>query len=135
MIGFLSKIFGGSKSEKDVKKMQPVVAEINQNFAAYRSLSNDELRGKTAFFRDRVKDHLSDIEQQIADKKAEAEQHHEEDIQSREAVYNDVDKLIKKKDELIEEILLEIQPEAFAVMKETARRFKEHQEMVSTATD
>jgi preprotein translocase subunit SecA len=135
MIGILSKIFGGSKSDKDVKRLQPIVTEVNRNFASYQSLTNDELRGKTQEFRSRIAEYLTDIDQEIAAKKAEADQHHEEDIASREAVYNDADKLVKKRDELIEEILRQILPEAFAVMKETARRFKENKEMVSTATE
>jgi preprotein translocase subunit SecA len=133
--GILSKIFGGNKSDKDVKKLQPTVGEINQHYASYQSISNDELRGKTLEFRQRISDHLRDIDQQIADKKAEAETDNEEDIQSREAIYNEVDKLVKKRDEQIEEVLRTIQPEAFAAVKETARRFKENTELVSTATD
>ncbi len=135
MIGILSKIFGGSKSEKDVKRLQPIVAEVNRNFSAYKSLSNDELRGKTQEFRRRIAEYLQEIDQEIASKRAEADQHHEEDIASRESVYNDADKLVKKRDEKIEEILREIQAEAFAVIKETSRRFKENKEMISTATD
>ena len=135
MIGILSKIFGGNKSDKDVKKLNPVVAEVNRHFASYQQLSNDDLREKTQEFRYRISEHLKDIDKQIADKKAEAETDNEEDIQSREAIYNDVDKLIKKRDEQIEEVLRIIQPEAFAVVKETARRFKENTELVSTATE
>jgi preprotein translocase subunit SecA len=132
MINFLSKIFGGSKSEKDVKKLQPVIAEINRYFNEYQSLSNDELRNKTQDFRQRIQEHLVGINQEIAEKKAEAEG---VDIQGREAIYNEVDALVKKRDEQIEEILKVILPEAFAVIKETARRFKENPELVSTATD
>jgi preprotein translocase subunit SecA len=97
-------------------------------------LSNDELRNKTQEFRARIQDHLSDIDRQIADKKAEADTENAEDIQAREVIYNEVDKLIKKRDEQIEEILNIILPEAFAVIKETARRFKESKEIVATAT-
>ena len=68
MLGFINKIFGGSKSEKDVKKIQPLVKEINEHFASYQSLSNDELRAKTQSFRDRIAKHLADIDQQIAAK-------------------------------------------------------------------
>jgi len=135
MIGFLSKIFGGSKSEKDVKQLNPTVAEINRYYAQWQSLSNDQLRDKTQEFRSRIKEHLADIDRQIADKKAESEVGDSEDIQSREAIYNEVDKLVKKRDELIEEALRSILPEAFAVVKETARRFKENEEIVATATD
>ncbi len=136
MIGILSKIFGGNKSDKDVKKLNPTVTEINGFFNQYQSLSNDELRNKTLEFRQRIANHLAGIDQQIADKKAEAEvDSTDEDIQLREVVYNEVDKLVKKRDEQIEEILRTILPEAFAVVKETARRFKENTEMVATATD
>ncbi len=135
MISFISKIFGGSKSDKDVKKIQPQVAEINKFYNDYQTISNDQLRNKTHEFRARIKEHLVDIDQQIADKKAEAEVGDAGDIQSREAIYNEADKLVKKRDEQIEEILREILPEAFAVVKETAHRFKDNTGIISTATD
>ncbi len=135
MIGFLSKIFGGSKSDKDVKRIQPLISEINAYYEQYKSLSNDELRNKTHEFRRRIKEHLQDIDNQLAAKKAESESADAADIQSREAIYNEVDKLVKKRDEQIEEILRIILPEAFAVVKETACRFKDNKEMVSAATD
>ncbi len=135
MINFLAKLFGGSKSDKDVKKLQPIIAQINSFFAEYESLTNDELRGKTQEFRSRIQEYLTDIDQQIADKKAEADADEAGDIQERELIYNEVDKLIKRRDEQIEEILNSIMPEAFAVMKETARRFRENEEIVSTATE
>jgi len=134
MIGFLSKLLGGSKSDKDVKRIQPVVTEINKEYAKLQSLSNDELRGKTMEFRNRIKEHLSDIDAQIAEKKAFGESHDQDEIQTREAIYDEVDKLIKRRDEQIEIILEELLPQAFAVVKETARRFKENTEMVATAT-
>ncbi len=133
MIGFFSKLFGGSKSDKDVKAIQPRVAEVNAVYNSLKSLSNDELRNKTHEFRARIQEYLAGIDQQIADKKAEADQF--EDIQDREAIYNDADKLTKTRDQQIEEILREILPEAFAVIKETARRFKESTEIISTATE
>jgi preprotein translocase subunit SecA len=135
MIGFLSKIFGGSKSDKDVKRLQPIVAEINQAFAQLQSLSNDELRNKTYEFRERIQAHLTDVNAQIAEKKAEAEEAGVEDVHAREGIYNEVDKLVKKRDEQIEEVLKEILPEAFAVIKETARRFKENTVLEATATE
>ena len=55
MLQFLSKLFGGNKSEKDIKTITPLVAIINQHFASYNSLSNDELRGKTTEFKTRIK--------------------------------------------------------------------------------
>ncbi|MBE2288286.1 MAG: preprotein translocase subunit SecA [Chitinophagaceae bacterium] len=135
MIAFLSKLFGGSKSDKDVKKLQPIVGQINRFFSEMGALSNDELRNKTQEFRARIQEYLSGIDQQIAERKAEADALHVEDIHAREEIYNDVDKLRKKRDEQIEEVLNSILPEAFAVIKEAARRFKENPEMVATATE
>ncbi len=135
MIGFLSKIFGGKKSDKDVKVIQPQVAEINRIFNELQSLSIDQLRQKTQEFRQRIKDHLKDIDGQIAAKKAEAEKHPEADPHAREAIYEEVDKLVKQRDEQIEEILGQLLPEAFAVVKETARRLKDNTEIRVEATE
>jgi len=135
MLGFISKIFGGSKSEKDVKKIEPLVAKINEHFTAFRSLTNDQLRNKTLEFRQRIKAHLSEIDKEIADKNASAETLPFNDLFGKDAVYQEVDKLKKDRDKKIEEVLDEILPEAFAVVKETSRRFKENTEMIATATD
>jgi len=135
MLGFISKIFGGNKSEKDVKKILPVIKEINNHFESYASISNDELRNKTVEFRQRIAAHLADIDASIAAKKAEAEDHPELELHQREAIYDEADKLAKKRNEQLEEVLEQIMPEAFAVIKETSRRFKESEEVVSTATE
>ena len=135
MIGIISKLFGGNKSDKDVKKVQPFVTNTNKYFQEYATLSNDQLRNKTQEFRARIKEHLAAVDKEIADKKAQAETFSTDDVQARETVYNDVDKLIKKRDEQLEVVLEQILPEAFAVVKETARRFKESAEVVSTATE
>jgi preprotein translocase subunit SecA len=131
MLGFLSKMFGGSKSEKDIKLIQPIVDQIT----AYQSLSNDQLRNKTQEFRARIKAHLEKIDNEIADLNKQAEELPFSDIVGKDAIYQQVDALIKDRDKQIEEILKEIHPEAFAVVKETARRFKENTEIVATATD
>jgi preprotein translocase subunit SecA len=135
MIGFISKMFGGSKSEKDVRAVMPLVTKINQNFQAYQSLSNDELRQKTNEFRQRIQDHLKDIDAQIAATNQRAEELTFDDLVGKDSIYQEVDKLKKDRDQKIEEALKELLPEAFAVVKETARRFKENTEIVSTATD
>jgi preprotein translocase subunit SecA len=134
MLGFIQKIFGGSKSEKDVKKISPVVEKINHHFTSLTSLSNDQLRNKTQEFRQRIKEHLQEIDATIAAKNKEAEDLPFNDLMGKDAIYQEVDKLKKERDKNIEEILEEILPEAFAVVKETARRFKENTEVVSTAT-
>ncbi len=134
MLSIISKVFGGNKSLKDVKKIQPKVEEINQHFASYASLSNDELRNKTQEFRQRIKDHLSDTDNKIAEKNKAAEELPFNDLFGKDAIYQEVDKLKKDRDKEIEKVLEEILPEAFAVVKETASRFKENTELVSTAT-
>ena len=134
MLGFISKLFGGSKSEKDVKKIEPYVAKINQFFNSYQSLSNDELRNKTQEFRQRIKEHLKEIDAEIAERNAAADALPFNDLLGKDAIYQEVDKLKKDRDKKIEEALEAILPEAFAVVKETARRFKESTEIIATAT-
>ena len=134
MSGFFSKIFGGSKSEKDVKKIQPFVAQINKHFASYQSLDNNGLRNKTQEFRQRIKEHLKEIDNEIISKNKQAEELAFNDLTGKDAIYQEVDKLKKDRDKKIEEVLKEIMPEAFAVVKETARRFKENTSIVSDAT-
>jgi preprotein translocase subunit SecA len=135
MLKFISKLFGGSKSEKDVQQIMPIIQQVNQYFEQYQSLSNDQLRGKTQEFRARIREHLTEIDNRIAARQQEAEALPENDIHGRDSIYQEVDKLKKERDKKIEEVLAQIQPEAFAVVKEAARRFKENTELVSTATE
>ncbi len=135
MLGFIQKLFGGSKSEKDVKIIQPIVAKVNEYFTTYQSLTNDQLRAKTTEFKQRIQDHLKAVDSEIAEANAAAEALPFNDFTGKDTIYQEVDKLRKKRNEHIEEILKEIAPEAFAVVKETGRRFKENTVLTSTATD
>ncbi len=135
MLGIISKLFGGNKSEKDVKKISPQVAEINRHFNSYQSISNDELRNKTVVFRERIKAHLAATDLQITEKNSQAESLPSEDINGRDSIYKEVDELKKLRDSKIEEILLELLPEAFAVVKETARRLRDNETLEATATE
>jgi preprotein translocase subunit SecA len=135
MLGFLSKLIGGSKSEKDVKSIEPIVQQINQHFKNFQSLSNDQLRAKTLEFKQRIKDYLKEIDEEIASLNKQAEELPFSDINGKDVLYNQVDVLKKDRDKKIEEILKQILPEAFAVVKETARRFKENAELVASATE
>jgi preprotein translocase subunit SecA len=135
MFKFLSGFFGGSKSEKDVKAISPLVGVINTHFGSYQSLSHDQLRAKTSEFRDRIKEHLVEIDNSIRALNEQAEQLPLEDILGRDDLYKEVDELKKKRNQQIEEILEKILPEAFAVVKEAGRRFKENDELVATATE
>ena len=102
MIGFISKMFGGSKSEKDVKTILPLVSSINQNFQSYQSLSNDELRNKTIEFRQRISQHLRDIEAQIVETNKRADGLPYDDLVGKDSVYQEVDRLKKERDQRIE---------------------------------
>ena len=134
MLGFISKIFGGNKSEKDVRKIEPFVGRINEFFSSFQSISNDALRSKTEEFRRRIKEHLAEIDGEIQSKNIAADALPFNDLLGKDSIYQEVDKLKKDRDKKIEEILEEILPEAFAVVKETARRFKENTEIIAKAT-
>jgi preprotein translocase subunit SecA len=135
MLSFISKLFGGNKSEKDVKKISPDVEKTNQFFASYAQLSNDQLRAKTTEFKNRIKEFLNPIDTEIQTKKDNAEQLGTADINGRDAIYKEIDELRKTRNAQIEDILKQILPEAFAVVKETSRRFKENETIISTATE
>ncbi len=135
MIGFLAKVFGGNKSEKDVKKIKPMVEKINQFFTQYQTISNDELRNKTQEFRQRIQQHLAVIDEEISTKKDAAENLPVAEINQKDIIYQEIDKLKKERDKKIEEILEQILPEAFAAVKETAFRFKNNATLISAATD
>ena len=133
MLNFINKLFGGSKSEKDVKKLSPVIDQINQHFNSYQSISNDELRGKTTDFRNRIKEYTKEIADKIAAKKQEAET--TLDIHVKNDIFKEIDVLIKDKDKQLEEILLQLLPEAFATVKEASNRFAKNESLVSAASD
>jgi preprotein translocase subunit SecA len=135
MIGFLSKLLGGSKSDKDIKGINPLVTKINEFFGSYTNLSNDALRNKTNEFKQRIQTHIAKINEEIAQKDSEVAALAVHDVTAKDNLYKEKDQLIKDRDKQIEEVLEEILPEAFAVVKETARRFKENEEVTSTATE
>jgi preprotein translocase subunit SecA len=134
MLQIISKIFGGSKSEKDVKKIDHLVAVINGHFNSYKGLSNDDLRSKTTEFKAKIKAYLADSDNQIESLQAEAEELPTSDFMGRDGLYEQVDVLKKQRDTTLEKVLWDILPEAFAVVKEAARRFTDEEELVSTAT-
>lgn len=125
--------FLGTKSDRDIKSIAPIVDEINEIYKSITEISNDELRAKTIEFKNKIHDYLSDEEKQIKEIKEQIEL--EEDIESREKLWEEVDKLEKKSYEKSQEVLEQLLPEAFAVMRETARRFKENETIEVTATD
>lgn len=132
MLNVLKKVFG-TKYDKDVKEIMPYVEKTNEYFETYQSLSNDELRNKTLDFRSRIKTHLEGIDEDIAHLNKTALE--EEDLGQREEIYRQIDQLKEDRDSHLEDILKEILPEAFAVVKETARRFSQNEKIAVKATD
>jgi preprotein translocase subunit SecA len=129
----LTKIMGGSKQDKDVKAAAPLVVKINEVFQTLSGLSNDQLRGKTAEFKKRIADYVSELDTAMAELRNKATE--EEDTFQKEKYLNKIDELVKEKDQHLEEVLMEILPEAFAVVKETARRFSENTNLTLTANE
>ena len=132
MLGIFKKLFG-TKYERDIKAYTPIVNTINEHFQSYSALSNDELRNKTIDFRDRIQKHLQEIDNEIADFVNESET--TEDLERKEALFSEIDTLKEERDQELEVILKEILPEAFAVVKEAARRFSQDGDLKVSATE
>jgi len=129
----LSKLFG-TKSDRDLKEIQPIVNQILVEYAKLASLSNDQLRGKTTEFKKRIVDHSEKENGQIEDIRKKIDADPAMEIEVKEKLYEEIDELentIKKNNK---EILDEILPEAFAVIKETAKRLKENPFLEVTAS-
>lgn len=129
----LTKILGGTKHERDVKNLAPIVEQINHIGEQLRAISNDELRNKTLEFRAYIAQQLSAIDEEIQALHDEA--HQEEDLIKKEQLFNEIDEATKDRDKQLELVLKEILPEAFAVCREAARRFKENPTLEVTVTD
>lgn len=131
-INSILKVFVGDKSQKDVKALQPYLTKIKTFESSLQALSHDELRAKTAFFKEKIKQARAEKDAKITALKAEVETI--SDIDKREDIYIAIDALEKEAYDISEKTLMEILPEAFAVVKETARRFKENTTISVTAT-
>ncbi|MBP9793082.1 MAG: preprotein translocase subunit SecA [Flavobacterium sp.] len=131
-INSILKAFVGDKSEKDVKAIQPIITKIKSFESSLQALSNDQLRAKTAEFKEKIKQARAEKDAKIEKLKSEVEAI--SDIDAREEVYVQIDALEKEAYEISEKTLNDILAEAFAVVKETARRFKENTEITVTAS-
>jgi preprotein translocase subunit SecA len=132
IINSILKAFVGDKSEKDVKAIQPLVTKVKSFESALQTLSHDELRAKTSEFKSKIQQARADKDAKIIALKQEAEQ--TQDIDAREDFYTEIDAIEKEAYEISEKVLNEILPEAFAVIKETARRFKENKSITVSAS-
>jgi len=129
----LTKIFG-SKSERDIKQLAPYVDDINAIYSELHDITNDELREKAQEIRREIQDHIGQFEQEKNQMQERAESD-DMDVEEKEQLYKKVDEMEKDIDEKLEEILEKVMPRAFAIMRETAKRFKENKEIEVTASD
>ena len=125
IITSLLKKFFGTKADRDLKEIQPFVDKIREVFPGIDKLSNDELREESNKLKRLIAERISEDEARKKEIRAKLEDV-KIDVSEKEALATEVDKLSKKIDEMIEEVLLEVLPAAFAIMKSTARRFKEN---------
>jgi len=133
MLKLISKIFG-TKSEKDIKKMMPLVELTKKEGEQLTSLSHDQLRGKTAEVQQFINDQLKPIDNQIAALHTRVSEQRDLDIHEKESIFAEIDKLESQRNKDLETVLIEVLPKAFAIVRETARRFKENEYLEVTAT-
>lgn len=132
LVDIIKKVFG-SKSERDMKQVRPILEKVLAAYKDIDKLSNDELRARTEELKKKIRDREEPFEKRIA----EIKEHLESDIpvSEKEKLATESDKLVKEEDEEIEKVLNEILPEAFAIMKSTARRFAQNPVVEVTAND
>ena len=126
------KIFG-TKADRDMKALKPTLDKVLEAYKAIDVLSDDKLRARCQGLKDRIREAIAADEARVAEIKVELEK--DIPVNQKETLATEQDKLVKKIDEVIEKVLDEILPEAFAIMKSTARRFKENPVIKVTATD
>ena len=128
----LKKVFG-SKADRDLKQIRPILNKVLEAYGPIDKLTNDELRAKTEELKARLRDCEAPFEKRIAEIKAKMEE--DIPVHEKESLATESDKLVKDEDAEIERVLDEVLPEAFAIMKSTARRFKENATIEVTAND
>ena len=127
---FISKLFG-NKASRDMREIQPWVEKVKAVYPTIAAMSNDELRAATQALKEKIQNTVTVERARIAELKASIE---ETELEKREAVFNQIDKLEKEVLEKLDKALDEALPEAFAIVKDSARRFAENEEVVVTAT-
>ena len=133
MLGKILKLFVGDKSKKDLKLINPIIEKIHSFDQEMNSLSNDELRSQTVEFKNQISKSIAEINSQIDKIKQEIED--ETDFDKKEELFSKIDKLNQDAYNISEDTLNEILPKAFAVVKETAKRFVENKEVIVEAND
>lgn len=132
MLSFIAKIFG-TKSEKDIKRIMPLVEAIKKEETLLTSLSHDELRKKTQEVQQTINEALKPIDEKLGELHEAAIS--QPDVHEKEALFAQIDKLEKDRNTELEKVLLKVLPQAFAIVRETAKRFKDNEIIEVEATD
>ena len=133
LLNTVLKAFVGDKAKKDVKELQPLVVEINKAYEHIKDLDHNALRDKTGEFKSRIADSIKDIQDKIEALQSEVKS--SEDIDRNEELYGQIDKLEIEAYKITENTLNELLPEAFAVVKSTAQRFVDNEQIKVKATE
>ncbi|MEJ7643351.1 MAG: preprotein translocase subunit SecA [Chryseolinea sp.] len=134
MLKFIAKIFG-TKSEKDIKRLMPMVGQTNAEGEKIKSISNDALREETPKLQEFINQELKGIDDQLAALHQKIADQPDLDITEKENVFIEIDKIEESRNKELEKVLSKIMPRAFAIVRETAKRFKENEFLEVTAKD
>ncbi|MFZ9503276.1 MAG: preprotein translocase subunit SecA [Cyclobacteriaceae bacterium] len=134
MLKLIAKIFG-TKSEKDIKKIMPLVDATRREGEKLTSLSNDQLRDKTNDLKQQIRVALGSIDEEIQSLHKRIADQPDLDLNEKEQLFTEIDKLGDQRNEQLEKVLMDILPAAFAIVRETARRFRENEQLEVTARD
>ena len=132
MFKYITKLFG-TKSQKDIKRMMPLVGQAKKEGELLPSLSNDELRAKTDEIQQFINQELKDIDDRIAGLHQQIADQPDLDLDEKESIFLQIDNLERDRNKELEKVLVKVLPKAFAVVRETARRFKENEHLEVTA--
>src|SRR5687768_12082744 len=134
MLKLIAKLFG-TKSEKDIKRVMPLVEQTKQEGEKFKSLSHDDLRLETKKIQEQINQELKGIDDELAGLHKKIAEDTSIDISQKESIFAQIDKLEEDRNKELEKVLLKVLPNAFAIVRETARRFKENEYLEVTAQD
>ncbi|MBX3165535.1 MAG: preprotein translocase subunit SecA [Bacteroidetes bacterium] len=134
MFDFLKKLFG-TKSEKDIKALEIKVDEINEIYKTLNSISNDELRARSAALKTKIAEETKSENEKITSIKSRIDSEPDMDVNTKEELYKEIEEIEKDVTKKLQDVLTDILSEAFAILKETARRFKDNAELEVSAND
>lgn len=134
MLKLIAKLLG-NKSSRDIKRLMPLVEQAKQEWEQVKALTNDELRQETVKIQNTINSELKGIDDKLASLHKQIADNPELDISEKESVFAEIDKIEGDRNKELEKVLLKVLPKTFAIVRDTARRFKENASLEVTATD